>query len=449
MKTFWLLIWLLFLTTVCVGQTRFDIASQSQISIPNDGTTGTTINQLAKVNTSGNAINAGTSDTNVPVFIVEGGAGTTGNAQLAVAGPITCKFDASGGTAGDYVIASSSTAGRCHDSGAAVSSSVWTIGFLLTSPAANANGTVMLVQGFTLSAGGGFTGGTLTSELILAAATTGAASLNIPSGTAPTTPAAGDIWRDTNGFNIVESTSTNGSADMRGDQAGSVGPANTVRYTADSNVAKVSENGGALQEVVQLTKTQSLQNKSFDSTNTGIWEFLGTSSCTTSTCTVTPTVARKHYYVRFIIAGYSGSGGVARAEFGNTTTVDTGSNYAFAGFNIASGTSTAPTVSGVGSGSTPQEGIPVSGSPSTLGRFVELHISNAGARIKYLTIETAGVGASASVTPNVAHIAGTWNNTTNGIGVIQFKACTATTGTCSTVNFTTGTTMTVWGRDDN
>lgn len=179
------------------------------------------------------------------------------------------------------------------------------------------------------------------------------------------------------------------------------------------------------------------------------WQFECTASSTISTIGCTPTTARKHYIIRLIIAGYSGGGGVARAEFGNTSTVDTGSNYAFGGFSIASGTSTAPTVTGIGSGSTAQEGVPVSGSTTTAGRFVQLNISNPGALIKYFTIETSGIGASAAVTPNLAHIAGTWNNTTSGIGTIQFKACSATTGTCSTVNFTTGTTLTVWGRDDN
>jgi hypothetical protein len=290
---------------------------------------------------------------------------------------------------------------------------------------------------------------TLTDLLTVDTATTANASINVPSGTAPTTPNAGDIWRDTNGFNMIESTTDNGSVDVRSDQAGSVGPSSTVRYTADSNVAKVSENGGALQEVVQLTKTQTIQNKILDTTDTGIWQFLGTASSTTSTISVVPTVARKHYYVRLIIAGYSGGGGIARAQFGNSSTPDTGNNYAFGGFNIASGTSSAPTVSGVGSASTAQSGVPVSGSATTGGRFVQLNISNSGARIKYLTIETSGVGASAAVTPNLAHIAGTWNNTTNGIGVIQFQACTTINGSCTTVNFTTGTTLTVWGRDDN
>ncbi len=468
---------LLTLLAACLSplaaQTRFDAASQLALQVANDGTTGTTLSQLAKANSSGNAINAGTGDTGIPVFVVVGGAGTSGNAQLAVAGAVICKFDAAGGTAGHYVQASTATGGRCMDAGATVPTSGWIVGSLLSSPAANANGTVLLVQGFLPSTGGGgvtsvsgtanqiaSTGGatpvlsianpfTFPGEHTFAAATTGAASANIPSGTAPTTPSGGDLWRDSSGFEFFDAASTNGTVDVVSNNAGAVGAANTVRFTGDSNVAKVSENGGALQEIVQLTKTQTVQNKTFDDTDIGILKFECTATSTTSTISCTPTTARKHYIIRLIITGYSGSGGIARAQLGNTSTPDTGTNYAFGGFNIASGTSTAPTVTGVGSGSTAQSGCPVSGSATTIGRFVQMNISNPGAAVKYFTIETSGVGASAAVTPNLAHIACTWNNTTSGIGVIQFQACTAINGTCSTVNFLTGTTLTVWGRDDN
>ncbi|MFL6314806.1 MAG: hypothetical protein ACJ71W_22095 [Terriglobales bacterium] len=477
----------LLLLTLLAGslaaQTRFDASSQLSLQVANDGTTGTTLNQLAKANSSGNAINAGTTDTGIPVFVVVGGAGTTGNAQLAVAGAVICKFDASGGTAGHYVQASTATAGRCLDAGATVPTSGWIVGTLLSSPAANATGTVLLVQGFLPSAGGGggvssvsgtanqiaSTGGstpvlsianpfTFPGEGTFAASTAGAASGNIPSGPAVTTPIAGDFWRDSGGFEFFDATSTNGAVDVVSTNAGAVGPAGSVRYTADSNVAKVSENGGALQEVVQLTKTQAIQNKTLDSTDTGIWQPLGCSvtggatGCTTastSTISVTATTARKHYIVRLIITGYSGGGGIARAQLGNTSTPDTGTNYAFGGFNLASGTSTAPTVTGVGSGSTAQSGCPVSGSATTVGRFVQMNVSNPGAAIKYFTIETSGIGASAAVTPNLAHIACTWNNTTSGIGTIQFQACTTINGACTTVNFNSGTSLTVWGRDDN
>jgi hypothetical protein len=60
---------------------------------PNDGTTGTTLNGTAIVNTSNNAINAGTGNTTIPSYIVIGGAGTTGSAILASSGLALCTMD--------------------------------------------------------------------------------------------------------------------------------------------------------------------------------------------------------------------------------------------------------------------------------------------------------------------------------------------------------------------
>src|SRR5690348_3964991 len=82
----------------------------------NDGTTGTTVNLLAKINTSGNAIKAGTGDTAVPTYIVVGGAGTSGNAAMANYGLASCVMDTTlaSGAGGDFVVASTSTAGDCH-----------------------------------------------------------------------------------------------------------------------------------------------------------------------------------------------------------------------------------------------------------------------------------------------------------------------------------------------
>lgn len=179
------------------------------------------------------------------------------------------------------------------------------------------------------------------------------------------------------------------------------------------------------------------------------WQILCTNTSTSSTITCTESPARKHCKCDLVIGGYSGGGGIARLEMGNASTVDTGTNYAFGGFNIASGTSTAPTVSGIGSGSTAQEGCPVSGSVTTGGRQVFIEVVNPGTARKYAHISQAGVGASAAVTPNLSDVGCTWNNTTDGIGVIQFKACTLINGACSTVNFTATTSITCWGRDDN
>jgi hypothetical protein len=99
--------------------------------ISNDGTTGTTASKLAKLTASGAAIIAATTDTDGILGIVTGGAGTTGNAQIAVDGQASCVFDGAT-TAGDFVAISSTTAGDCHDAGATRSTTSQTIGRVLS-----------------------------------------------------------------------------------------------------------------------------------------------------------------------------------------------------------------------------------------------------------------------------------------------------------------------------
>lgn len=80
----------------------------------NDGVTGTTVNFLAKLTSTG-AIKIGTTDTTVPIYPVVSGAGTAGNAKLAIGGQALCTMDANASaTEGFYVIASILTAGECH-----------------------------------------------------------------------------------------------------------------------------------------------------------------------------------------------------------------------------------------------------------------------------------------------------------------------------------------------
>jgi hypothetical protein len=81
--------------------------------MPNDATTGTTNNMLAKLVAAG-AILAGTGDTAIPTYIVATGQGVSGNAQLAVAGQVPCNMDvAMTYNEGAYVVASGSTGGDC------------------------------------------------------------------------------------------------------------------------------------------------------------------------------------------------------------------------------------------------------------------------------------------------------------------------------------------------
>jgi len=88
------------------------------LSVPNAGTTGTTINDLAKLSADpATAVNTATTDTQGAVGVVMGGAGTTGNALIATSGTARCAFD-NATVAGDYVQISSGVAGACHDVGA-------------------------------------------------------------------------------------------------------------------------------------------------------------------------------------------------------------------------------------------------------------------------------------------------------------------------------------------
>jgi hypothetical protein len=92
-------------------------SSQSyNVEFPNAGTTGTTINKLAKLTGAGTAVIAATTDTGFMVGIVVGGAGTTSNAIIANEGFASCIFDGAT-TQNDYVAISSSVAGDCHDIG--------------------------------------------------------------------------------------------------------------------------------------------------------------------------------------------------------------------------------------------------------------------------------------------------------------------------------------------
>ena len=84
--------------------------------VANAGSGGTGANQLAIINSSGNAVKALTTSVQGVVGIVTANAGTTGSATITQGGVAGCVFDGAT-TAGDYVQASTTTAGDCHDTG--------------------------------------------------------------------------------------------------------------------------------------------------------------------------------------------------------------------------------------------------------------------------------------------------------------------------------------------
>ncbi len=101
-------------------------AARAQLAfspVANASSTGTTVGTLAKIiNSSGTptAVQLATTDTIWAGLVVgeTGASATTGNAILAIHGPATCAYDGAT-TTGDFVTISSTTAGDCHDTGAA------------------------------------------------------------------------------------------------------------------------------------------------------------------------------------------------------------------------------------------------------------------------------------------------------------------------------------------
>ena len=99
--------------------------------IANAGTTGTTAAKLPKLNASGAAVIAATTDTDGMLGVVVDSAGTTGNAQIAIGGQASCVFDGAT-TAGAYVTISPTTARDCHDAGASRSTTSQNLGRVLS-----------------------------------------------------------------------------------------------------------------------------------------------------------------------------------------------------------------------------------------------------------------------------------------------------------------------------
>lgn len=86
--------------------------------VANASSTGTTVNRFAKLTGApSTALISATSDTENAIGVVTSGAGTTGSATITILGQVTCDFDGAT-TAGDYVIISATTAGKCNDAGA-------------------------------------------------------------------------------------------------------------------------------------------------------------------------------------------------------------------------------------------------------------------------------------------------------------------------------------------
>ena len=84
----------------------------------NDSISGTGANLLAVYNSAGTGVQtASTTSTDGIAGVVSGGAGASGKAIITWAGYAACNFDAASPAPGNYVVASTTQAGKCHDTG--------------------------------------------------------------------------------------------------------------------------------------------------------------------------------------------------------------------------------------------------------------------------------------------------------------------------------------------
>ena len=102
------------------AKTSFNIytSGRQDFEFSNDATTGSTLNSLAVYNNGATGVQtATTSSTDGVIGIVSGSAGTTGKAVLTWAGFAPCSFDTGNPVVGNYAVASTTQAGKCHDTG--------------------------------------------------------------------------------------------------------------------------------------------------------------------------------------------------------------------------------------------------------------------------------------------------------------------------------------------
>jgi len=102
------------------------------MTVANASSVGTTTGLLAKLTGAPSTVrNAETTDTENAIGVCTSGCGTTGDATIAIAGQVNCQFDGST-TAGNYVVISATSAGKCHDNGSSFPNDKAAYGRVLT-----------------------------------------------------------------------------------------------------------------------------------------------------------------------------------------------------------------------------------------------------------------------------------------------------------------------------
>jgi hypothetical protein len=124
-----------------------DLQNWALVSEVGNTTPATVVNLLAKIGTSG-ATKAGTGDTAIPTYIVAAGAGTSGTAQLVLAGQVNCVMENTvASSEGLYAIASTVTAGDCKAvSLSSIPFGTWIVGQVISASTTAASNALILVR---------------------------------------------------------------------------------------------------------------------------------------------------------------------------------------------------------------------------------------------------------------------------------------------------------------
>lgn len=154
---------LILVLTTCATAQR---SNTSFNNLPNDTTTGTVLNLLAKKVPGGpggkaKLIVASATDTNVPLYVINANAGASGSAVYVLSGEAPCVFDnTTTGKGGTYVVVG--TGGRCHQTDTAPTPGL-VVGILNDDGTTNGQTSLVDFQNVAYSAPPGAGSGTMTS----------------------------------------------------------------------------------------------------------------------------------------------------------------------------------------------------------------------------------------------------------------------------------------------
>jgi hypothetical protein len=184
--------------------------------LPNEGATGTTVNKIAVLTGAPSTVRTASTSSTSFRGIVVAGAGTTGNAKIAVEGQASCVFDGAT-TANDYVIPSTTTAGACHDTGSTSYPAQQAVGKILSTNGSGGTYTVLVASPSPGAAGGSLTVTDGTTSV--AGATQITFNGSVVSGTSPNAMV---------NFPVPNSTKTSSYAVAAGDMGGLINLAGTT-----------------------------------------------------------------------------------------------------------------------------------------------------------------------------------------------------------------------------